>query len=254
MNELKIINIDGVECYEKDGTAYLKLETVARGLGFTTVATSGNEVVRWNTVHKYLTDLGVATSCNGTNYREMCPEFIPENIFYRLAMKAKNEAAEKFQAKVADEIIPSIRRTGGYQVHTPQGKELLALAVLEAQRTIEAQAAEIDRMKPKEVFADAVSTSHTAILIGDLAKILKQNGIETGQKRLFAWLRENGFLIKRKGTDWNMPTQKSMEMGLFEVKESTVNNPDGSVRINRTTKVTGKGQVYFVNKFMEVMA
>ncbi|OUQ14477.1 hypothetical protein B5E84_16145 [Lachnoclostridium sp. An14] len=254
MNELKIINIDGVECYEKDGTAYLKLETVARGLGFTTVATSGNEVVRWNTVHKYLTDLGVATSCNGTNYREMCPEFIPENIFYRLAMKAKNEAAEKFQAKVADEIIPSIRRTGGYQVHTPQGKELLALAVLEAQRTIEAQAAEIDRMKPKEVFADAVSTSHTAILIGDLAKILKQNGIETGQKRLFAWLRENGFLIKRKGTDWNMPTQKSMEMGLFEVKESTVNNPDGSVRINRTTKVTGKGQVYFVNKFLEVMA
>lgn len=254
MNELKIINIDGIECYEKDGTAYLKLETVARGLGFTTVATSGNEVVRWNTVHKYLTDLSVATSCNGTNYREMCPEFIPENIFYRLAMKAKNEAAEKFQAKVADKIIPSIRRTGGYQVHTPQGKELLALAVLEAQRTIEAQAAEIDRMKPKEVFADAVSTSHTAILIGDLAKILKQNGIETGQKRLFAWLRENGFLIKRKGTDWNMPTQKSMEMGLFEVKASTVNNPDGSVRINRTTKVTGKGQVYFVNKFLEVMA
>ena len=98
------------------------------------------------------------------------------------------------------------------------------------------------------------STSHTAILIGDLAKILKQNGIETGQKRLFAWLRENGYLIKRKGTDWNMPTQKSMEMGLFEVKESTVNNPDGSVRINRTTKVTGKGQIYFVNKFLEATA
>ncbi len=243
---------------------YLKLETVARGLGFTTVATSGNEVVRWGRVEGYLrelgvptsghNDLGVTTSCNGTNYREMCPEFISENIFYRLAMKAKNEVAEKFQAKVADEIIPSIRRTGGYQVHMPQGKELLALAVLEAQRTIEAQATEIDRMKPKEIFADAVSTSHTAILIGDLAKILKQNGIETGQKRLFAWLRENGFLIKRKGTDWNMPTQKSMEMGLFEVKESTVNNPDGSVRINRTTKVTGKGQVYFVNKFLEVMA
>ena len=130
-------------------------------------------------------------------------------------MKAKNEVAEKFQAKVADEIIPSIRKTGGYQSHTPQGKELLALAVLEAQKTIEEQAAEIGRMKPKEIFADAVSTSHTAILIGDLAKILKQNGIETGQKRLFSWLRENGYLIKRKGTDWNMPTQKSMEMGLF---------------------------------------
>jgi len=106
------------------------------------------------------------------------------------------------------------------------------------------------RMRPKEIFADAVSTSHTSILIGDLAKLLKQNGVDTGQKRLFDWLRENGYLIKRKGTDWNMPTQKSMEMGLFEVKESTVNNPDGSVRINRTTKVTGKGQQYFINKFL----
>lgn len=106
------------------------------------------------------------------------------------------------------------------------------------------------RMKPKEIFADAVLTSHTSILIGDLAKLLKQNGVETGQKRLFEWMRENGYLIKRKGTDWNMPTQKSMEMELFEVKESTVNNPDGSVRISKTTKVTGKGQQYFINKFL----
>ena len=107
------------------------------------------------------------------------------------------------------------------------------------------------RMKPKEIFADAVATSHTSILIGDLAKLLKQNGVETGQKRLFEWMRDSGYLIKRKGADWNMPTQNSMELGLFEVKESTVNNPDGSVRINRTTKVTGKGQQYFINKFLE---
>lgn len=106
------------------------------------------------------------------------------------------------------------------------------------------------RMKPKEIFADAVAASHTAILIGDLAKLLKQNGIQTGQKRLFEWMRENGYLIKRNGADWNMPTQKAMELGLFEVKESTVNNPDGSVRINKTTKVTGKGQQYFINKFI----
>lgn len=123
------------------------------------------------------------------------------------------------------------------------------MAVLEAQKTIEAQNEEIERMRPKEIFADAVSTSHTSILIGDLAKLLKQNGIDTGQKRLFEWMREHGYLIKRKGADWNMPTQKSMEMELFEVKESTVNNPDGSVRINKTTKVTGKGQIYFINKF-----
>lgn len=111
-------------------------------------------------------------------------------------------------------------------------------------------AADNERMKPKEIFADAVAASHTSILIGDLAKLLKQNGVETGQKRLFSWLREHGYLIKRKGTDWNTPTQKAMELDLFEVKESTVNNPDGSVRINRTTKVTGKGQQYFINKFI----
>lgn len=109
---------------------------------------------------------------------------------------------------------------------------------------------DVQRMRPKEIFADAVSTSHTSILIGDLAKLLKQNGVDTGQKRLFCWMRENGYLIRRQGSDWNMPTQKAMEMGLFEVKESTVNNPDGSVRINKTTKVTGKGQQYFINKFL----
>ena len=111
-----------------------------------------------------------------------------------------------------------------------------------------------DRMRPKEVFADAVATSHTSILIGDLAKLLKQNGVDIGQKRLFIWMRDNGYLIKRKGSDWNMPTQKSMELGLFEVKESTVNNPDGSVRISKTTKVTGKGQQYFINKFLGEVA
>lgn len=109
---------------------------------------------------------------------------------------------------------------------------------------------DVQRMRPKEIFADAVSTSHTSILIGDLAKMLKQNGVDIGQKRLFEWLRENGYLIKRKGSDWNSPTQKAMELSLFEIKESTVNNPDGSVRINRTTKVTGKGQQYFINKFI----
>lgn len=110
---------------------------------------------------------------------------------------------------------------------------------------------DIQRMKPKEIFADAVAASHTSILVGDLAKLLKQNNVDIGQKRLFAWLRDNGYLIKRNGSDWNMPTQRSMELGLFEVKESTVNNPDGSIRVNKTTKVTGKGQQYFINKFLK---
>lgn len=127
----------------------------------------------------------------------------------------------------------------------------LADAAIEKLKTDSAKLIEDNaRMRPKEIFADAVAASHTSILIGDLAKLMKQNGIETGQKRLFEWMRENGYLIKRNGTDWNMPTQKSMDLELFEVKESTVNNPDGSVRINKTTKVTGKGQQYFINKFL----
>ncbi|HIS57176.1 MAG TPA: phage antirepressor KilAC domain-containing protein [Candidatus Fimimorpha excrementavium] len=136
--------------------------------------------------------------------------------------------------------------------NTPE--QIMARALRMADKTIEDQKEQIRQMKPKALFADAVSASHTSILIGDLAKLLKQNGVETGQKRLFEWMRENGYLIKRKGSDWNMPTQRSMEMGLFEVKESTVNNPDGSVKINKTTKVTGKGQQYFTNRFLGGMA
>ena len=143
--------------------------------------------------------------------------------------------------------------------NTPE--QVMARALKIANQSIEnlktqniALVADNERMRPKEIFADAVATSHTSILIGDLAKLLKQNGVDIGQKRLFIWVRDNGYLIKRKGSDWNMPTQKSMELELFEVKESTVNNPDGSVRISKTTKVTGKGQQYFINKFLGEVA
>lgn len=131
MNELTIINISGIDCYEKDGVAYLKLETVARGLGFTEIAASGNECVRWRTVKKYLSELGIATSCDGD-----LPEFIPENIFYRLAMKAKNEAAEAFQAKIADDVIPTIRKTGGYN-QTPLS--LVEMFAMQAQINLESE-------------------------------------------------------------------------------------------------------------------
>lgn len=137
----------------------------------------------------------------------------------------------------------------------PQGNDLIALAVIEAQKMIAERDKQIERMKPKEIFADAVSASETSILVGDLAKLISQNGYKIGQKRLFEWLRTNNFLIKC-GSSRNMPQQRFVEQGLFEVKESNIQNPDGSVRITRTTKVTGKGQIYFVNKFMksEVMA
>lgn len=185
--------------------------------------------------------------------------FINEANLYKTIFQSRKESAERFTEWVTSEVLPSIRKNGGYI--TGQEKmsddELLAKAlqvahnkIAERDRVIEQKQARIEKMKPKEIFADAVATSTTSILIGDLAKLIKQNGVDMGQKRLFLWLRENGYLIKRNGSDYNMPTQKSMDMNLFEVKESTVNNPDGSVRINRTTKVTGKGQQYFINKFL----
>lgn len=174
---------------------------------------------------------------------------INESGLYALIFGSKLESAKRFKHWVTSKVLPAIRKTGGYQMSVPKGKELLALAVLEAQKTIEAQAAEIGRMKPKEVFADAVATSNQSILIGQLAKILRQNGIQMGQNRLFQWMRANGYLM-RSGSSYNMPMQRYVEQGLFEIKESTVANPDGSIRNTLTPKVTGKGQLYFVNKFL----
>mgnify|MGYP004722173705 CR=1 FL=1 len=140
--------------------------------------------------------------------------------------------------------------------NTPE--QIFARALKMADRTIEALKSDNamlleanQRMRPKEIFADAVATSETSILIGELAKIIKQNGVSMGQNKLFSWMRENGYLIKRKGSDYNMPTQKSMEMGLFEIKETSITKPDGSTHITKTTKVTGKGQQYFINKFLK---
>lgn len=242
-NNFSPVLISGVSCYEQNGTAYLKLEDVARGLGFTD-SKNGVEYVRWARVDKYLAEFGFAT-CGER------PEFIPENVFYRLAMKASNPVAEKFQALVADEIIPSIRKTGGYIAgqESMSDSELMAKALLVAKRQIDAKTAQIEEMTPKAVFADAVAASKTSILIGELAKILRQNGVEDmGQQRLFEWMRNNGFLIRRKATDRNMPTQRAIEQGLMEVKETTICHSDGHTSISKTPKVTGKGQVYFVNR------
>ena len=246
-----IMKISGIECFEKDGVAYLKLETVARGLGFTQTAKSGNEVVRWERVHKYLEELNVPTSGDDG--------FIPENIFYRLAMKAKNEAAERFQAKIADEVIPSIRKHGAYMTPETLEKVLLSPDTLmqlaqnlkdeqEKRKVLETK---IEQDKPKVLFADAVASAKTSILIGELAKLLKQNGVDIGQNRLFEWMRQNGYLIRRQGSDYNMPTQRAMEQGLFEIKETTVVHADGHTHINKTPKVTGKGQAYFVTLFLK---
>ena len=174
---------------------------------------------------------------------------IPEGDLYRLIANSELPSAEKFESWVFDEVLPAIRKTGGY--HIPQSpEEQMAQGLLAAQKLLAEKDKRIEEMRPKEIFADAVSVSKTDILIGDLAKLIKQNGHDIGQKRLFAWLREKGYLIKRKGLDWNMPTQRAMEMKLFRVKETVVTHADGHTTVNKTPKVTGKGQVYFVNKFL----
>lgn len=173
---------------------------------------------------------------------------INESGLYSLVLSSKLPGAKKFRRWVTAEVLPSIRKTGGYALPKDYPSALRALADAEEKRqALEAQA-EVNRSKV--LFADAVSAAHTSILVGELAKILKQNGVEMGQNRLFRWLRDKGYLIKRNGVDFNMPTQKAMELGLFEIKETSIANPDGSVRISKTPKVTGKGQQYFVERFL----
>ena len=176
---------------------------------------------------------------------------INESGLYSLVLSSKLPSAKKFKRWVTSEVLPALRKTGQYQVKELSGQELMAKALIEAQSVLAAKDKQIEEMKPKVVFADAVATSHTSILVGELAKILKQNGIEMGQKRLFAWLREKGYLIKRKGTDYNMPTQKAMDLGLFEIKEGSYVNGSGVNITTKTPKVTGKGQQYFINKFLQ---
>lgn len=181
-----------------------------------------------------------------------------ESEVYRLTMKSKLPDAEKFQDWVCDEVLPSIRKHGGYiaskQDDTPE--EIMARALLVAQETlkrkeqrlIEAEQ-KIQKDAPKVLFADAVSTSQRSCLIAELAKILQQNGVNIGQNRLFSWMRENGYLCQ-KGDYYNQPTQKAMELGLFELKKTSITKPDGSVLVTTTTKVYGKGQIYFIEKFL----
>lgn len=182
---------------------------------------------------------------------------IDEAGLYSLVMRAKTEKAEDFQEWVTGEVLPAIRKHGGYltsdkieQALTDPDTIIKLATTLKEERAARRQAeANLQAAKPKVLFADAVSASDSTILIGDLAKILKQNGHPIGQKRLFNWMREQGYLIKRQGADYNSPTQRAMEMGLFKIKETAISHSDGHVSVSKTTKVTGKGQQYFINKF-----
>lgn len=209
-------------------------------------------------VKERLNEKGVHTIPTLTSGGEQNLLYINEPNLYKAIFQSRKESAERFTDWVTSEVLPSIRKNGGYIAgqETLSDDELLSKALLvahnkiaERDKIIEQKQARIEQMKPKAIFADAVATSRTSILIGDLAKLICQNGYQIGQKRLFEWLRNNGYLCK-SGSSRNMPMQRYVEQGLFEVKESNVQNPDGSVRITRTTKITGKGQLYFVNKFL----
>lgn len=250
MNE--ILNIRNVHCYmdKQTAIAYLNAEDVARGFGFTQ-GKNGVEYIRWDRVNQYLHEFGFSPQVGKD-------DFLPENMVYRLGFKANNDVAKKFQAVLADEVLPAIRRHGAYMTEEALEKAitepdfLIRLATQlkeEKAKRLEAEK-QVEAAKPKVLFADAVSASHTSILVGELAKILRGNGVEIGQRRLFAWLREHGYLIKRQGTDYNMPTQMAMELGLFEIKEGSYVNGSGANIITKTPKVTGKGQTYFINKFL----
>lgn len=216
------------------------------------------EISNVGNVKQRLSEKGIHTADTPTKGGMQKMTFISEANLYKTIFQSRKESAERFTEWVTGEVLPSIRKNGGYIAgqETMSDDELMAKALLvannkiaERDKIIEQKQARIEQMKPKAIFADAVSASHTSILVGDLAKLICQNGVQIGQKRLFEWLRENNFLIK-SGTSRNMPKQRYVEQGLFEVKESNIQNPDGSVRITRTPKVTGKGQIYFVNKFL----
>ena len=182
---------------------------------------------------------------------------VNEPGLYSLVLGSRKPEAKAFKRWITHEVIPAIRKHGAYA--TPEMVERMlgdpdvmirTLTALKEERAKNAALeAKAEADKPKVLFAESVSAAKTSILIGELAKLLKQNGVDMGQTRLFKWMRDNGYLMKN-GASTNLPTQRSMDMGLFEIKETTINNPDGSVRLTRTPKVTGKGQVYFVNKFL----
>lgn len=215
------------------------------------------EILSYSNTRKALTDhVDDEDKMDGVTIRDSIgrnqkPVLINESGLYSLVLSSKLPSAKKFKRWVTSEVLPALRKTGQYQVKELSGSELMAKALIEAQSVLAAKDKVIEEMKPKVVFADAVATSHTSILVGELAKILKQNGIDMGQKRLFAWLREKGYLIKRQGTDYNMPTQKAMELGLFEIKEGSYVNGSGVNITTKTPKITGKGQQYFINKFLQ---
>lgn len=252
MTDLQIFNspeFGAIRTIEKDGEPWFVGKDVAAALGYE----KPTDAVR---KHVDVEDRGISKMETPSGAQETT--IINESGLYSLVLSSKLPTAKKFKRWVTSEVIPSIRKHGAYM--TPDKLEEVLLkpdtliqlaqnlkAEQEKRRALEVK---MEEQKPKVLFAESVEAAKTSILIGELAKLLKQNGINIGQNRLFEWLRNNGYLIRRQGSDYNMPTQRAMEMGLFEIKETTITHSDGHIHVSKTPKVTGKGQVYFVNLFV----
>ena len=253
MNELKLFEnpeFGNVRTLETDDGKVMFCGTdIAKALGYT----NPQKAIRDHCKTDGVTNRSVIDSIG----RQQEAKFISEGNVYRLITHSKLPNAERFEKWVFEEVLPSIRKHGAYMtadtikkaMQSPDFIIQLATELKAEQEKNRQLENKIEADKPKTIFADAVSVSHSSILIGDLAKLIRQNGYEIGQKRLFAWMRDNGYLMK-SGSSTNLPTQYSMERGWFEIKETTVTHADGHTTINKTPKVTGKGQIYFINLFL----
>lgn len=250
MNQLQVFENElfKVSAKTQGDQILFDVEQVAKSLGITDKK-NDSEYVRWRRVNSYL-------PANSPQVAK--GDFIPEPLVYKLAFKASNEVAEKFQDWLAIEVIPSIRKHGAYM--TPEKIEeallnpdtIIKLATelkTEQQKRMEAEET-IELQKPKVVFAEAYEVSEDLITIKEMANLLRQKGLDTGEKRLYTWLRENGYVCKKVGSMYNLPTQRSLDLGILEIKKGIRTGTGGAIRQTRTTKVTGKGQVYFVNKLL----
>lgn len=250
MNELQIFNnseFGEVRVLEINNEPWFVGKDVAEVLGYKNGSRDINRHVDEDDRQNYQ---------NGTLESNRGLTIINESGLYSLILSSKLSNAKKFKRWVTSEVLPTIRKHGMYATEELLANPDLLISVAqelkverEKRKTLEA---ERETNKPKVLFADSVQSSKKSILVGELAKLIKQNGVDIGQNRLFAWLRKEGYLISRKGESFNLPTQRSMELGVLEIKESTHINPDGSVRLTKTPKVTGKGQIYFINKFRGV--
>lgn len=256
MNKLQVFNnseFGEIRTIEIKGEPWFVGKDIVKILGYTDIS------------HAILDHVDDEDRINSKTQGQFNPEFgqrgtwlINESGLYSLILSSKLPTAKKFKNWVTSEVLPTIRKTGGYvnndemfiNTYLSYADERTKAMFKQTLQTLRMANEKIEQDKPKVIFADAVAGSKTSILIGDLAKLLYQNGIQMGQNRLFSWMRENGYLICRNGSDYNSPTQKSMEMGLFDIKETVVTHSDGHISINKTTKVTGKGQQYFINLFL----